>query len=289
MADGSLLKSVSIKRGKDSPNTMCRGAAAAGDGKCYFVSRDDTNIRVYDAEKDDWFSARQALAKNGSLAVINGQVTTICGEGTNLLQTLANRRWQTKYPAMIVDEALEIDNRKFDMAVTQTGNSVIVIGGKTNSGSQKRVDILDTATSTWTGVHDLPTYFGMGSAAACGDEIYVEHNGSAYQCFLDELKDDSKPAGSVWTKIASTPLDWYPTLGSLCGQAVAVGGKDSKSIYAYDPNKDSWYEIGKMAIGRTRPLVAQLSEDKIVVAGGSSGKLGCGNDVVVTEIIKGVV
>ena len=55
------------------------------------------------------------------------------------------------------------------------------------------------------------------------------------------------------------------------------------SIQAYDPNKDCWYEIGKIAVNRQRPLVAQLSEDKLVVVGSSEG------DVIITEIITGIV
>ena len=299
MAD-KKLKSVSIKRGKDSPVTMCRGAAAAGDGKCYFMTLDDvhsdTNIHVYDSVKDDWFAARQGLYKNASLAVIDGQITTIGGDVSfgkcsNALHTLSNRRWTEKYPPMIVDPALDINNSKSCMSVVQSGNLVIVIGGTNSStGSQKRVDILNTETSVWTDVHDVPYSVSRGSATIAGDELYVECNGHVYQCFLDELQDDSKPAGSVWTTVPPTPSgSHHPTLGSLCGQAVSFGGNDSRTISAYDPDKQSWYDIGKMAIGRTRPLVAQLTPDTVVVAGGSSGKCGCGNDVVVTEIITGVL
>lgn len=296
MAEGNLLKSVTVKRGKDAPAEMCRGSATAADGKCYFMSLDDTNIRVYDVGKDDWLSVRPSLYKNASLAVIDGLLTTVGGHApetsfkpTNLLQSLSNRRWTEKFPPMTVDPALDVDNKKYCMSVVQTGSLVIVIGGENNSGSQARVDILDTATSVWSGVHELPISITRGTATICGDELYVEKSGKVYQCFLDELKDDSKPAGSVWTSTANTPHDWYTTLGSLCGQAVAIGGKDSRSINAYDPNKDCWYEIGKMALGRTKPLVAQLSEDKLVVVGGSSGKRGCANDVIITEIITGVL
>ena len=158
MAKASLLKSVSIKRGKDAPAEMCRGSAAAADGKCYFLSLDDTNIQVYDVEKDDWFSVHPSLYKNAGLAVINGLLTTIGGHPPetsfkpNVLQSLSNRRWTEKFPPMTVDPALDVDNKKYDMAVVHTGNSLIVIGGEKNG---KRVDILDTATSVWSGVHEL--------------------------------------------------------------------------------------------------------------------------------------
>ena len=124
MAEGKLLKSVTIKRGKDTPAEMCRGSATAGDGKCYFMSLDDTNIRVYDAEKDDWFSLRPSPYKNASLAIIDGLLTTIGGHApetsfkpTNLLMSLSNRRWMEKFPPMTLDPALDVDNKKYCTAV----------------------------------------------------------------------------------------------------------------------------------------------------------------------------
>ena len=142
--------------------------------------------------------------------------------------------------------------------------------------------MLDTTTSVWSALHPLTGYSERGnSATICGDELYVlNKDGKVFQCFLDELKDDSKPEGSVWTEVKKVPYS-ETTLGSLCGQVVAIGG--SRSIQAFDPNKDCWYEIGKMAYNRNSPLVAQLSEDKLVVVGSSKG------DVIITEIITGVV
>ena len=39
MAEGPQLKAVTIKRGKDAPVGMCRGSAAAADGKCYLCRK----------------------------------------------------------------------------------------------------------------------------------------------------------------------------------------------------------------------------------------------------------
>ena len=262
------------------------------DGKCYFISQEDTNIRVYDAGKDDWSSLRQSLYRGTSLAIVNGLPTTVGGEEpndryeqTNRLHSLSNRRWTEKFPPMIVDPAMGMDNKKCHATLVQTGNLLIVIGGQNNNGYQKRVDVLDTTTSVWSGVHQLPSYCFQGSAAICGDELYVENNnGRVYRCLLDDLMDDSKPADSVWTSIASTRGGCYSTLGSLGGQLVAIGGKESRSIDAYNPEKDCWYEIGLMAFDRAKPLVAQLSKNKLVVVGGRSGKRGS-DDMTLTEII----
>ena len=294
MAERKLLKSVAIKRGKDTPAEMSRGSAAAANGKCYFISHEDTSIHVYDAGKDDWSSLRQSLYKETSLAILNGLPTTVGGEApndrykhTNHLHSLSNRRWTEKFPAMTVDPAESVDNSKCNTTVVQNENLLIVIGGQNNNGYQKRVDVLDTATTVWREVPQLPSYSFRGSAAICGGELYVENNnGKVYYCSLKDLTaDDSKLATNVWTSIADPPQGSYSTLGSLCGQLVAIGGKESRSISAYNPKSDFWYEIGLMGFARARPLVAQVSEDKLVVVGGCSGKRGSANYVTLTEII----
>ena len=131
MAEASQLKSVSVKRGKNAPERMLRGSAAVADGKCYFLPYNETKIRIFDSEKDDWFALRPALYINAGLAIINSFVTTIGGETseslpepTNVLQSLSNRRWTEKFPPMAI---LQVDNKKSDIAVVQTENLVIVI------------------------------------------------------------------------------------------------------------------------------------------------------------------
>ena len=46
-------------------------------------------------------------------------------------------------------------------------------------------------------------------------------DGDVFQCFLDELKDDSKPEGIVWTEAATLPYS-DPTLGSRSIQAYDI-------------------------------------------------------------------
>lgn len=41
MVKEQQLRTVTIKRGRKAPTAMCRGAVAAGDGKCYFTSQNE--------------------------------------------------------------------------------------------------------------------------------------------------------------------------------------------------------------------------------------------------------
>ena len=301
MAEGQKLKAVTIKRGKNTPNEMHRGAAAAGDGKCYFMSEDKHDLWMYDVEKDDWFPLRQCPYKNTGLTVINGLLTSVGGqkgepstaayEFTNHLYSLSNRRWAEKFPAMKHDPALGVNLKKGNAAVVQSGSSVLVIAGRGDGGFEQRIDVLDTKSSEWSEAPELPEGSQLPSAAVCGDELYVIDGWGkwVYQCFLDELIGDTKPISSVWSKKADAPYE-HTACASLCGQLVAVGGhrgtsgSETPTINAYDADKDSWYEIGKLASGRSHLLVAQLSEDSVVVVGGKGRNGG-----LLTEIVTGVL
>ena len=89
---------------------------------------------------------RQSLYKETCLAIVNGLPTTVGGQApndrykhTNHLHSLSNRRWTEKFPPMIVDPALGVDNKKCHVTVVQSGSLLIVIGGLNNNGYQKRV------------------------------------------------------------------------------------------------------------------------------------------------------
>ena len=280
MAEGQLLKFAGFDKRKDAPVAITRGSAAAGDGKCYFVSERDNTLRMYDVEKDDWFLLRNTPFTNSSLAVIDGLLTAIGGkrgirhsadyEFTNKLYSLSNRRgWIEKFPPMKMDPAQGVNSKKESPAIVQSGNSLIVIGGRTESMPQSRIDVLNTRTLEWSDAPELPRASSAPSATICGDRLYVMNSdGWVVQCFLDELLGQSEPAGSVWSTIANAPQE-YATCGSLSGHLVAIGGKGySSTINAYVPTKNSWYNIDRLDFGRSKPLVAQLSEDKLILVGG---------------------
>ncbi len=299
MAEGQLLKAVTIKRGTSAPAPMRRGTAAFGDGKCYFMSEEEHEVRMYDVEKDDWSVLRQCPYKETSLAVIDGVLTSVGGmkgqhscsdfEYTERLYSLSNRRWIEKFPPMNHDPELRVNLKKRKAAVVQTGSSLIVIAGRgLGETFEDRVDVLDTKSSVWSEAPKLPKGTPCPTAAICGDELYVM-DGSGWgrwvkQCFLDELIGGNMSASSVWSNIADAPVE-KATCASLCGQLVAIGGRDDcPAINAYDSIKDCWYEIGKLTCGRSSPLVVQISENTLVVVGGK-GHIGD----KLTEIVTGVL
>ncbi len=188
MAEGQLLKAVTIKRGKSAPVPMRRGAAAFGDGKCYFMTEGEHDARMYDVEQDDWSVLRQCPYKETSLAVIDGMLTSVGGmkgehstpefEYTERLCSLSNRRWIKTFPPMPHDPDLHVNLKKRKAAVVQTGNSLIVIAGRGLSETfESRVDVLDTKSSMWSEAQQLPKGSPFPCAAVCGNELYVMNGG----------------------------------------------------------------------------------------------------------------
>jgi len=70
------------------------------------------------------------------------------------------------------------------------------------------------------------------------------------------------------------------TLTTLCGQLVAVGGRNELSepvdtIHLYNPSMDSWHIVGHMPTAQHDCLVATLPGDTLVVIGSLTGLRPC--------------
>lgn len=303
--EGRMLKSIKVKRAKDAPVPLIRGSSAVDteNGKCYFISEESEDVRMYDVEKDDWTVLRKCPYHDPSLVVLDGLLTAVGGrkrdennrdQFSNKLISLSNRRWIEKFPAMPVDPALGVDSRGMLPGVAKHGNTLLVLGSQNPASDPvKKSRMLDLETSEWTELCDLPDRLYNATTVICGDEVFSV-GGSVwrrvFQCFFDELVDSSKSTGDVWNSIADLPYV-KATCTSLCGQLVAVGGwgeapnnKMVNTISAYDPNKDEWYTIGKLALPRTQPHVLRLSEDTLLVVGGHSPNGQC----ILAEVITGV-
>ena len=300
-ADGRMLKSIKVKRRKNAPAPLIRGTSAADtdSGKCYFMSEESHEVRMYDMEADDWTVLRKCPNCDPTFVVLDGLLTAVGGrklgedhrwQYTNKLLSYSNRRWIEKFPEMPVDPALKIDGKVMRPGATKHEKSLLVTGCQDYRGDpEKSSRILDLESGEWTELCSLPDRLYYPTAVVCGDEVFAMGGTvwrRVFQCFIEDLTDSSKSTGDVWNSIADMPYV-EATCTSLCGQLIAIGGRGDSlmnTISAYDPNKDSWYTIGKLALPRTQPHVLRLSEDTILVVGGRSSD----GPSVLAELITGV-
>ena len=266
-----------------------KGPLAVVDGStAYFNSLHSTEVCVYDSKKQTWSTLPPCPHKYSSLAVINSLLTAIGGESsdniTNQLFSLRDeRRWVERFPPM--------PTKRKGAAVVCSAKSLIVAGGCGESYTLlDTVEVMDTETLQWSTARRLPFPLTDASATTCQDHVYLmgygknEEPKSVLACSLKELLQSCQSwtlrrrlkralsQREVWHRVASLPLH-SATGVTLCGQLLAVGGKDDNSkrttaVHQYNPVTDSWEVISHMSIPRSKCLVAVLPGNKLMVVGG---------------------
>ena len=246
-----------------------------------------------------------------SLAMVNSLLTAIGGETsnyevTNSLLSLTDNKWTKQFPPMPT-------KRQFTTVVC-SGRSLVVAGGTGERDKNlSTVEVMNTETLQWSTASNLPHQLSEASATLCGDQVYMlggfdqtdKKSKSVFTCSLAALLQSCQPQSLVarlWTwSLASEPKVWHQiadtpvtlsTCGSLCGQLLAVGGKDSDdkettAIHMYNTTTNSWEVISHMTAPRRQCSVAVLPHNKLMIVGGgipASGWTGT-NSVEIASII----
>ena len=170
-------------------------------------------IYSYDITSDSWFPLPRCVHESGSVAIINGWLTTV-GGGTfvacsnELFSLTTERRWTNKFPPM--------PTKRKRMTALCTGTVLIVAGGK-GEGDRvlSTVEVMNTENHQWSTAAHLPEPLCLASAIAtvCGDQIYMlggcnkDHNSikSVYTCLVCVLLQSCVPS-SLETKLERTSL-----------------------------------------------------------------------------------
>ena len=177
-------------------------------------------------------------------------------------------------------------------AVVCSGKSLIVAGGSGRSGRRDKdlstVEVMDTETLQWSTASSLPHPLCHATTALCGDQLYVLGIKALITCSLDALLQSCQPqslglrarlknlalasAPKVWCELVDTSY-YRSTCASLCGQLLAVGGRDSEriattAVHMYNTTTNSWEVISHMATPRYGCLVVVLPHNELMVVGG---------------------
>ena len=123
------------REGKRAPRGMIRWIDAVVDGNTVYATHGGTSkIYSYDSTSDSWSQLPNCVHPNGSLAIINGWLTSIGGNsepGSDAINELfslrhtrggSDSRWTKKFPPM---------STKRRRSIAQcTGTTLIVAGGE---------------------------------------------------------------------------------------------------------------------------------------------------------------
>ena len=281
------------KEGMNAPEAMRRGAAVVHGNIVYF--RPAVSERIYSYQciegQEQWSRLPDNPNRNIGMAVIDGALTSVGGRKpypTNTLLSLTGegerKQWSEVLPPM--------PTARSSAACITTKQHLIVAAGLGDGGSLDNVEVMSIDTKQWAIASPLPMMCLSMSVAVIGDTLYLaggvtgyldsggvlhyRNFNSLFSCSTDNLV--SLARHNVWRKSSSLPVT-RTTLVSFGGHLLAVGGRDddfgkpTNSVYRYKYRTDSWTVASHMKIDRSRCLAASLSDDSLMVVGGSRGDM----------------
>ena len=300
------------REGKRAPCRMYRYCNTVSDGNTVYVMKSSTgNIYSYDVTSDSWSQLPDCVYRDGSIAVINGCLTTVGGYSypnrSNELLSLTGkgngRRWTQQFPPMPT-------KRKLTSSLC-TGTALIVTGGFGEGGrGLSTVEVMDTETHQWSTATDLPQPIYRASGTVCGDQLYnmlgvVEHGlyiKSVYTCSVSALLQSCVPSSleaklqrtsledkaGVWRQVADVPVI-QSTCESFHGRLLAVGGmmesgKDTTAVYMYNSTTNSWEIISHMTTHRRLCFTAVLPDNRLMVVGGYNKQVSTTDSVELATV-----
>ncbi|EPH41322.1 DUF6603 domain-containing protein [Streptomyces aurantiacus] len=181
------------------------------------------------------------------------------------------------------------DARSGHQAVLLRDGRVLVTGGALPTGSPADAplaycELYDVSSGTWTPTGSLrtarkghqATLLPDGRVLVTGGEAVVASDGTFSPRALDsaELYD---PATGTWTPAAAMPggRARHRAFLSRAGDVLVIGGTTGpgftagfRNVTAYDPAAGTWTTLAGLTQGRWSFAVAELADDRVLVAGG---------------------
>ena len=271
----------------NAPCGMVRGSAAADadHNTIYVTPRGSSSIYRYHVENDVWKRLPSAPYQDSGLVIRDNTLVAIGGQETSFravkrLFSLRGKKWREDLPPMI--------NVHSKPAVATHSTYVFVIGGFVNELETTPiafVEMLDQH-NTWTLLNNLPCPLGLPSATVCGSTLHVisgYSDGDGYSCSINHIvssdhhivsSDHQKgsPPALTWKPMPQPPVIWSTAI-SLSKKLLLVGGTvrdthtDSSALYVLSHGQ--WMKSGSLSSGRRKCLVASLSEEVVLVVGGT--------------------
>ena len=224
-----------------------------------------------------WKRLREHPLRDFSLLNIDNELTTVGGcsrsfawiSDSNKLYSYTEGQWVEKYPPM--------PTKRSRCTSVYTRSMLIVVGGwMNNDGSTSptgTLEILNIFSKQWYQVCSLPFETTWPMVSISGDYIYVSNGYTCVRCSLLPFTPSPGTFDCIWEEIKSLQIEKF-ALVTMKGHLLAIGGQSTKGnrtkeVCQYNPNTDSWQVISPMNVARSHCAAALLSENQLMVAGGT--------------------
>ena len=156
-------------------------------------------------------------------------------------------------------------------AVAVEGAIYVPGGSRADGAMSDRLQVLDTASGTWSEGHALPSGLCAYALAEQGGQVYLfgGWDGSTY--LRQALRYD--PAADAWETLSEMPTARaFHAAGAVGGRIYVVGGFDGEDeldvCEAYDPATDTWAGCPPLNAPRAGIGAAVIGDTLYVIGGG---------------------
>jgi len=155
--------------------------------------------------------------------------------------------------------------------ITAFENQIYVIGGETNRSVSDYVERFDPLTNTWERLADIPIPVTDIHAIVIGGMIYIP-GGRLETGETTDVLEVFNPMTEEWQLSAPLPMPLcaYSAV-AFEGRIILFGGWDGEkytnSIFSYDPQTNTWTELGPMQTPRGYAQ-AEVAGGAIFIMGG---------------------
>lgn len=247
------------------------------------------SAELYDSLSNTWTatgSLSTARTDHSSTVLPDGRVVVAGGTGTQA--SLASAEIYDPETGTWSDAAPMTEARAGHPAVL-VGGKVLVVGGTIATGGPPAplayCDLYDPVAETWTPTGDLATprtghqatRLPDGTVLVTGGDTAGTRADGMYSARSLATTERFHPATGQWT--VATPMPGPRTrhraIVVRTGRLLVTGGTGGPTFTAgfpgaltYDPATDRWTATSAMRTGRWAHVVAELTDSRIVVAGG---------------------
>lgn len=271
-----------------APQEVFRGGAVVLGNSLYCHSSGKRIVQKFDLANNAWSTLPQCRYSHFSLAVVNGQLTTIGGYDfttTDQLfcfapESVSGSVWEMRYGSMPTARC---------NSVALCTDSTLVVAGGDGSGYNDYLDVvevMDTENGKWTAVSKLPSpHLNLSAVVTNNGRLYLaggitlKGKNATYSCSMADLLLPPPRLGRfrapkrppVWHETGSLPVT-HTTLVTFHGHLLAIGGQNTDrkcvaNVYKYNDENNSWEEFGFLNVPRCRCL-AGVVQGRILCIGG---------------------
>jgi len=257
-------------------------------------------IYIFDPVKDSWVSSIKTPCCSFAMVTIHDKLITVGGT----MRVKWVRRIKCTNKVLVLNETSyqwqdfsQMNTPRSGATAVSHKDILIVAGGICYQLSKifSSTEVLDTTTGQWFFCGDLPQPHVCLQSVVVDDTLYllggINQDGSSPQVFTAPLDSLLRNRQLNWRPIADT-IWCFSSVVNVREQTLVIGGRRNKidplhtsNIYRLNKVTGAWEVTSQLPNARGAPAVVTVSDDTIVIIGGTKMRHGKSRQADLTNTV----